>query len=152
MREAVQSLASSTARLKEMAECLMGWKKGTWDTALQAQMSYRASEAPSQSLAFLGIVKILLEHVSPSRKSGLLSVGGFIEFQHSLDGTELEKKLLIFLPSQSLIQDECIRTRNIGGNSCGWCEMVFSERSSLAVLYCSTIVLENFINIKVSCV
>lgn len=97
-------------------------------------------------------MQILLEHVSPSRESDMLSVGGFIEFQHSLDGTELEEKLLILLSSQSLVQNKCIRPRNIGGNSCVWCEMVFSERSSMAVLYCSTFVLENFINIKVSCV
>lgn len=82
----------------------------------------------------------------------MLLVGGFIEFQHSLDGTELEGKLLILLPSQSLIQDKCIRPRNIGGNFYVQGEMVFSERSFMAVLYCSTFVLENFINIKVTCV
>lgn len=102
VREAVQSLHSNTAHLKEMAECHMEWKKGTWDIAFQAQLSYRASEASSQSSAFLGIMQILLEHVPPSRKSCMLSVGGFIEFQHSLGGTELEEKLLILLPSQTL--------------------------------------------------
>lgn len=101
MREAVQSLASSTARLKDMAEFHMEWKEGAWDTALQVQMSYRASEALLQSSAFLGFMQILLKHVSSSRKSGMLSVGGFIEFQHSLDGTELEKRLLMLLSSQS---------------------------------------------------
>lgn len=79
----------------------MEWKKGTWDTALQAQMSYRTSEAPLQSSAFLGIMRVLLDHMPPPRKSSMLSVGGFIEF-NSLDGTELEEKLLILLPSQSL--------------------------------------------------
>lgn len=65
-------------------------------------MSYRASETPSQSSAFLGVMQILLEHVPPSRKSSMLPLGGFIEFQHSLDGTELEKKLLILLPVRVL--------------------------------------------------
>lgn len=85
------SLFPVTLPISEMAECHMEWKKRAWDTALQAQLSYRASEAPLQSSAFLGIVQILLEHVPPSRKSGVLSVGGFIEFQHSLDGTDWRK-------------------------------------------------------------
>lgn len=81
VREAVLSLSSNTAHLKEMPECHMEWKKGTWDTALQAQMSYRTSEAPLQSSAFLGIMRVLLDHMPPPRKSSMLSVGGFIEFQ-----------------------------------------------------------------------
>lgn len=44
-------------------------------------MSYRTSEAPSQSSSFLGIMQVLLDHVPPPRKSSMLLVGGFIEFQ-----------------------------------------------------------------------
>lgn len=47
-------------------------------------------------------MQVLLDHVLPLRKGGTLLVGGFVEFQHTLDGIELEEKLLTLLPSHSL--------------------------------------------------
>lgn len=86
-----------------MTECHVERKKGTRGAALQAQMCRgRAFEAPCQSSALLGIMQVLLEHVPPLRKCGMLLVGGFVESQHAFDGTELEEKLLTLLPSHSL--------------------------------------------------
>lgn len=45
------------------------------------------------------------DHVPPSRKSGRLLVGGFVEFQLTLDGTEPQAKLVTLLPSHSLKAD-----------------------------------------------
>ena len=62
----------------------------------------RTSQAFCQSSALPRVMQVLLDHVHPSRKGGTLLVGGFVEFQPDLDGTELEEKLLILLPSHSL--------------------------------------------------
>lgn len=86
-----------------MTECHLEGKKGTWDVALWAQVSHgRTPEPPSQSSAPLGITHVLLDRVPPSRKGGTLLVGGFVEFQRTLNGTEPEEKLQKLLPTRSL--------------------------------------------------
>lgn len=116
-------------------QCHVEWEKRTRDAAVQAQMSCdRTSKAPCQSSALLGIMQVLLDHMPPSRKGGVLLVGGFVNssilWMYRIGGKTFD---ITFKSVLRLISGQVCKICD-----CWWkifwpVEMMFTERSCIVV-------------------
>lgn len=137
-----------------MTECHVEWEKRTRDAAVQAQMSCdRTSKAPCQSSALLGIMQVLLDHMPPSRKGGVLLVGGFVNssilWMYRIGGKTFD---ITFKSVLRLISGQVCKICD-----CWWkifwpVEMMFTERSCIVVyLYRRTLQTSKWVVYDTTC-